>query len=359
MQKKSVPKLLMMSFIIILSLVATGCQAKNEQKTATEAKKATITIQDSTGKEFSLPRGINRIVLLNSDAAEALIILGVPREIIIGVSDSVKENPYLGLENKPSVGGAFTPSIEKLVQLKPQVVIAYSQWPDKKLEEKLEPVGIRVIRLDFYKPETYDRDLAAAAKIFEKEKKAEAFLKWKSEKTALLTERVKKLNQGEKLRVFGTWYSSFEKGEWKPYGKGTALHQGIELAGGLNIAGELEGYPAVSAEWVLQKNPQAAVFGVLEGKGLGYTATDTAAVTDMRNQVSKNSVLSKTEAGQKNRIYFLNTQLLGGSKTYLGALYLARWLYPELFKEIEPDQVLQEYFEKWLGVPFKGIWAYP
>ncbi|MDK2881263.1 MAG: iron complex transport system substrate-binding protein [Clostridia bacterium] len=358
MKKKLSLKLLVFVFIVLLSLAAAGC-SRNEQQATGEAKKTTITIKDSTGKEITVPRGLSRIVLLNSDAAEALRILGVSGDIIAGVSDSVREDPYLGLEGKPSVGKSFTPNIEKIVQLKPQAVITYGKWPDTKLEEKLEPVGIRVIRLDFYKPETYDRDLAAAAKIFEKEKRAEAFLNWKTEKTAVVTERVKKLKEQEKVKVYGTWYSSFEKGEWKPYAQGTALHQGIELAGGVNIARELEGYPAVSAEWVLQKNPDAAVFGVLEEKGLGYTATGSTVVAGLRNNALQNQILSKTGAGRKESVYFLNTKLLGGDKTYLGALYLAKWFYPDLFQDIDPDQVLEEYFENWLRVPFKGIWAYP
>ncbi len=357
MKKKLVLAVLVLISAVLLSLAA-GC-GRGEQQVPGGAERGTITIKDSTGKNITVPRRLSRIVLLNSDAAEALRILGVSGDVIAGVSDSVREDPYLGLEGKPSVGKSFTPNIEKIVQLKPQAVITYGKWPDTKLEEKLGPIGIRVIRLDFYKPETYDRDLAAAAKIFEKDKRAETFLNWKTEKTAVVTERVKKLKEQEKVKVYGTWYSSFEKGEWKPYAQGTALHQGIELAGGVNIARELEGYPAVSAEWVLQKNPDAAVFGVLEEKGLGYTAADSTVVAELRNNVLQNQILSKTGAGRKKSVYFLNTKLLGGDKTYLGALYLAKWFYPELFKDIAPDQVLQEYFEKWLRVPFKGIWAYP
>lgn len=358
MKAKKKPSLLFVVIFALLLFLLAGC-SRSGQQVSDETEKTNVTIQDATGKDITVPTELNRIVLLNSDVAEALRILGVSKDAIVGVGDSVREHPYLGLGDKPSVGKCFTPNLEKIVQLKPQAVLTYGKWPDTKLEEKLEPVGIKVIRLDFYKPETYDRDLMAAAKVFKKEKRAAKFLNWKSGKTAIVKDRVKDLKPEKRLKVYGTWYSSLEKGKWKPYAQGTAVHQGIELAGGLNIARELEGYPEVSPEWILEKDPDAAVFGVLSEKGLGYAATDYSEAVRLKSSAFENKILSKTEAGKRGHIYFLNTKLLGGDKTYLGALYLAKWFYPERFKDVDPEQVLKEYFKKWLNIPFKGKWAYP
>jgi iron complex transport system substrate-binding protein len=38
---------------------------------------------------------------------------------------------------------------------------------------------------------------------------------------------------------------------------------------------------------------------------------------------------------------------------------MAKWFYPEIFQDLNPDEINKEYCEKWLGVPYKGIWAYP
>ncbi|WP_026558061.1 hypothetical protein [Brevibacillus sp. NSP2.1] len=43
---------------------------------------------------------------------------------------------------------------------------------------------------------------------------------------------------------------------------------------------------------------------------------------------------------------------------YIGNLQLAKYLYPDKFQDIEPEQYAKEYFEKWLGVPYQGIWHY-
>jgi iron complex transport system substrate-binding protein len=38
---------------------------------------------------------------------------------------------------------------------------------------------------------------------------------------------------------------------------------------------------------------------------------------------------------------------------------MAKWFYPERFKDLDPEVVHKEYFEEWLGVPYRGIWTYP
>jgi iron complex transport system substrate-binding protein len=323
-----------------------------------------VKIKDSTGNDITVPAGLNKLVILNASAAEALRILQIPDDFIIGVSDSTSSySPYLGLDNKPSVGGAFNPSFEKIVELKPQAVIAYGKYPDKTLEEKLKPAGIKVIRLDFYKPETYDNDLKTLAKIFGRVKTADEFIQWKADKTALVADRVKDLKPENKVKVFGTdigmGNNSLTATTWTIYGQNTSVHQGLEAAGGINVARDMKDYPKVNPEWVLEKNPDKIVLSAYERDVLAYTVKDNTNAVKLRDTAITNPIISKTNAGKNKQVYIIEKHLLGGEKTYLGTLYLAKWFYPDRFKDVNPDQVLKEYFEKWLGIPMKGIWAYP
>jgi iron complex transport system substrate-binding protein len=317
-----------------------------------------VTIRDATGKEIVVPGGPRRVVVLNTDAAEAMRLLRIPEDVIVGVGDTVKEHSYLGLGGKPSVGKWMKPDLEKIVELGPQVVVTYGKWPDQKLEEKLEPLGIRVVRLDFYQPATYDAELLSLAKVFGKEKRAREFLRWKDAKIALLADHLKGMGEAQKVKVYGAWYKVVETGQWKAYGQDTAVHQGVEMAGGMHISRELKGYPEVSAEWVLTQNPEVVVLGLLEDQGLGYRAADYSQASKLREAALADKVIAKTAAGQKGRVYLISTRLMGGDKTYLGALYLAKWFYPDRFRDVVPEGALKEYFQ-WLGVPFAGKWAYP
>ncbi|AIS52812.1 periplasmic binding protein [Thermoanaerobacter kivui] len=343
---------------------AFGADVKWDKETSRAVVVWNIKIKDSTGNDVTVPAGLNRLVILNANAAEALRILQIPDDFIIGVSDSTSSySPYLGLDNKPSVGGAFKPSLEKIMELKPQAVIAYGKYPDKTLEEKLEPAGIKVIRLDFFKPETYNNDLKTLAKIFGRVKTADEFMQWKANATAIVADRIKSLNAEDKFKVFGMdigmGNNSLTATTWTIYGQNTSVHQGLEAAGGINVARDMKDYPKVNPEWVLEKNPDKIVLSAYEKDVLGYTVKDNTNVVKLRDSAITNPVISKTNAGKNKQVYIIEKHLLGGDKTYLGTLYLAKWFYPERFKDVNPNQVLKEYFEKWLGIPMKGIWAYP
>lgn len=239
------------------------------------------------------------MVVLNSDAAEALRLLQIPDEFIVGVVDSAQKAPDLGFENKPSVGDANNPSLEKIIEIKPQAIIGYgtasttSTWfRDNK--DKLESAGIKVM-----------------------------------------------------------------KNIWTIYAQDTSGHQAMESAGGTNIARDMNGFLQVSTEWVLEKNPDKMFIGTYNQDVVGYKATDYTNAAKLRDSALSDPVISKTNAGKNKQVYIISSKLCGGCRTYLGTLYLAKWLYPERFKDVNPDQVLKEYFEKWLGIPMKGNWAYP
>lgn len=345
--------------LVIFIILSAGCGQK--QQTAPSAKKE-ITITDSTGREMTVQAGLNRLVVLNTNAAEALRILQVPDDVIIGVSDTMQKVSYLSLEKKPSVGKWNTPNYEKIIELKPQAVIAYVKTPDKSIEDKLEPAGIKVIRLDLSKPETYTSDLKTLAKVFEKDKAAEEFAKWMSEKSSLVEDRLKDLKTDNKYKVFCLWGDyNLTMGSWGTWNQKTGAHQLIEMAGGINVARDLkEDYPKVSQEWVLEKNPDIVILPTFEEKGvLGYEVEDYTNAAKSRDIVLNNPVTEKTNAGKNKKVYVMSAKIQQSCMTTLGTIYLAKWLYPESFKDINPDQILKEYFEKWLRVPFKGKWAYP
>ncbi|MEG3067367.1 MAG: hypothetical protein RQM95_03790 [Syntrophaceticus schinkii] len=80
---------------------------------------------------------------------------------------------------------------------------------------------------------------------------------------------------------------------------------------------------------------------------------------NLKKRWKTNKVFSKTDAVQKNQICIIDNSIFSGDKSYLGALYLAKWFYPDKFKDLDPEKELKEYFEKWLGITFQGKWAYP
>lgn len=348
--------MLVLAGMVILLLLA-GCGLDKSQGPVSEERKET-TIVDSTGKSITVPKSLNKVVVLNANVAEAMKLLQVPAETIVGVSDTVQENPYLGLDSKPCVGKWTIPDVEKIAELKPQAVLTFGKFPSEDIRSKLEALGIKVIGVDFYYFNEYDQDLKRIATLFGKEKRAAEFLSWKESNLSAITKKLEDLNPAEKIKVACLWTTYFEKGTYKTFAPGSSYDQVIKFAGGNNAGSDLKPSPEtpeVSAEWLLEKNPEAVVF-VYSSDLLGYKTSDYSAVIEFARSIGKGPVLSKTNAAKNNRLYFIN---ISGLSRFSEAIYFAKWFYPDRFKDVVPNQVLKEYFEKWLGVPFKGRWAYP
>lgn len=345
--------------ICVLScmLLMTGCGTSDSDKGQKQASE-NVTVTDSLGRSVELPQTIDKVVILNSDACEAMRILGV-QDKVVGVSDTVQKDPFLGMQDKEVVGTWSEPNFEKIVEMDPQLVISYaSSGAGEEVAEKLKSTDVKVLLLDFYKPEEYDKDLKTLGKVFGKEDQADAFLKWKGEQIAIL-DKVKDIKEDEKASVFTITTSYLAQEKWSTYGSGTATAQGLERAGLDNVAGELEQYPEVNPEWILEQNPEAVILIDRTDGYLGYEVKGDTAVKDYYESIKNNKVLSKTDALKNEQIYVISSELLGANKTYLGALYLVKWFYPDQFQDLDPEKVLKEYFEKWLDVPFQGEWAYP
>jgi len=39
--------------------------------------------------------------------------------------------------------------------------------------------------------------------------------------------------------------------------------------------------------------------------------------------------------------------------------YIARWLHPDRFEDIDPIEIHREWFKKFLDIEYRGVYAYP
>lgn len=371
-------------FMLAMMLLTAGCaaaptptaqpeSAPQKQEPASSALKEpeVLTFQDSAGKEITLTLPIERAVVINRNTSEAIKLLGAGEAIVATGDTTLKNNSYLGYESKPDVGETKQVNLELILSLKPQVVFAYTNRPDQTLEEKLEPAGIKVVRINNYLPEQMDEELRLLGKIFGKTEKAEAFLQWKQSIEQLLADRVADLKEEEKKSVIALsagflnsngGYRIFPS---KSLGGKPGVGEGYAtiLAGGKDAAEDLEWNPAetsttimVDEEYVLKRNPEVIT---LHGTWLGgYETEETESFEDALENIMKSTSVSKLKAGQNREIYFFYTNFVGSDKRYIGTLQLAKNLYPERFQDVDPEQYAKEYYENWLGVPYKGIWTY-
>jgi len=104
-----------------------------------------------------VPLPIKSIAALSGTyGPEMLCVLG-DADKIIAVTDSAKTRGEIRdmVEDKPVVGSTFEWDLEEILQLKPDVVLAYASYDFSQQRKTLEAAGITMIQMNFHKPETY------------------------------------------------------------------------------------------------------------------------------------------------------------------------------------------------------------
>jgi iron complex transport system substrate-binding protein len=315
------------------------------------------TIVDSANRTVTIDKPVEKIVPLVTWSYEPIYLLGLENKIVGVTSNAQKVYPWLqGISSKPVVGTYREHDYEKIIELRPDIVITQSRYAGA-LEGNLS--GIKVIVLDFSKPAGFEKELTILGEITGNSQKAGEFLAWRQRILENLKSKTAAMKPEDKLRVYCEW-SDYP---WLTGGAGSAKDVAITLAGGVNIASNLTApRPEVDPEWVLKENPQAVLFSAsstyTEDSLTGYNYTSTDNARKFLENVTTRLGLNGTDAVKGNRLYVLDEMCVEAARNFLGAEYLAKWLYPEQFKDMDPEVVHKEYFEKWLGVPYKGIWAY-
>ncbi len=329
-----------------------------------------MSFQDSTGKEIVLEAPLQKIVVLNRQTAEAITILGAADKVIATGDTTIANNPYLGFNDLPDMGKTSELNIEAIIGLMPDAVFVHTNRATEVLEEKLEPLDIKVIRMDNYQPEKYEEELLLLGKILEKEARAQEFLTYRKEIERLVADRIQDIPEEEKARVlalsvgflnsnggyriFPSMATNGEIGVGEGYS--TILAGGVDAADVKWDPKEASTTILVEEEYALNCNPDVLT---LHGTWLGgYETEDTAPFEEVINNIYEISSIEQMKAGQEKAVYIFHTDMLGAAKRHIGLLQLGKYLYPEKFEDIDVAAYAQTYFKDWLGQEYKGIWFY-
>jgi iron complex transport system substrate-binding protein len=102
---------------------------------------AAITVQDDAGNVLTLEHPASRIVSLAPHITELLFAAGAGNAVI--AADRYSDYP-LAARSLPRIGDAHALDLERLLALKPDLVIAWQSGNDARQMEKLKALGLRV-----------------------------------------------------------------------------------------------------------------------------------------------------------------------------------------------------------------------
>lgn len=347
--KRRIILAVLLGFMIVLGAL-TGCSGKKPEQPVTK-KLEKITVTDSLGRKVEVPCPPKRIVALNSDVSEVISALGAADKIV-GVTNT---DDFPLLKNKTRVGQAFTPNVEKILELKPDIVFGYGKFLKPELAKKIEAAGIPVVYLDCYKPATMDRDIKTLGKILGKEKEGEEYVALFEKYMNLIKERTRNIKPAEKVRVYLEGYT-----DYTTVAASSGGAEMLAVAGGANIAeGEKSPYPKVTPEWVVAQNPQVIIRAVSNTQIPSGFGAGEEGMKQLQEKIMARTGWQKIKAVQDGRVYIISADIYTGPRAVVGVAYFAKWLYPELFKDLDPAAIHKEFLTRFHGIEPKGAWVYP
>jgi len=214
-------------------------------------------LNDETGRKVKIPCPAKRIVSLAPSITEILFALGLNEEIIAITNFCDYPKAVLG---KPRIGGFVNPDTEKIVSLKPDLIIGIRDGNRMDTVDRLNDFGFPVYLID---PKGFDGVMGTIKNIGEvvgREQESRRLIKKLIDKRENMITLTRSLS---KPRVF------FQVGDVPliTVGKGTLGDDLIRLAGGRSISeNELVSYPSYSIETILAMAPEMIIISSMETK---------------------------------------------------------------------------------------------
>jgi len=209
------------------------------------------TVSDEIGRSVNISEAPQRIVSLAPGITETLFALGL-EDKIAGVT-TFCDWPAAA-STKTRIGGFINPSIEKIISLQPDLILATADGNRKETVEQLERLGLPVYVTNPSDTKGVLRSIFNIGIITNREKEAGKLVDKLQKRLNAISSRVR---HKSKPRVF------FQLGI-EPVitaGRGTLINEVIERSGGVNVAGrDIANYPSYSAEGILGASPEIIIF---------------------------------------------------------------------------------------------------
>lgn len=308
-----------LSIVLILVFSLIGCTQSSISQTSKENNKQVETLKNTT-YPVKIKDSFNREVTIQKEPKKVISVAPNITETIYALN---KQNTLIGrtdfctypkeVSSIPSIGGLTDPNIEKIAQLKPDLVIASNHFRMEDLK-KLEELNIKVVVLsgpDSFES-TYDV-INNVGKILNANSKAASVVSAMKKKVAYVEEKV---NGKSTPSVY--YVVAFGKGGDFTAGKDTFIGKMITMAGGKNAADDTTGWK-YSTEKLIEKNPDILI---------------CSNKLNSKNEIKTSNGYKDLDAVKKNKLFEIDEDIINrqGPRLADGLEALAKLIHPEAFK---------------------------
>jgi iron complex transport system substrate-binding protein len=312
-------------------------------------KEKELTILDDTGEAVTISKPVESFVYHghNSYIYETLRAIDVA-DRIVGVSDRFT-NPtgyryskayFPELCNLTNVGIITAPDYEVINNLRPDIVIT----DNEEYYDRTKTPGIPLIANDVMLSNFREATMKYGY-IFDKVEEAEAYIDWYDGWEKTINEKTETLSEDEKPLVY---IGSYTPGTTSFQVPARDNYRAVMVrgAGGDYIGDEIDGTDIINvdAEWVIDRNPDIVIFSA-GNQYLGYDIEDPSEVIALIDDFRSRPDFKEVNAVKNNQVYVVSHSfiLCGGASGLIGTIYYAKWMYTDLFADMDTQAMHQEF----------------
>ncbi|MPV38263.1 ABC transporter substrate-binding protein [Georgenia subflava] len=311
-----------------------------------------ITVVDDQDREVTFGP-VERAVVALSYNNEFVQAIGAGDRVVGVDRGTFQRAPYLGFTEDEIVGESIGElNYEAIVALEPDVVIIPRNGTWQEAEERLAEFDIPVVVVTAWDFDVFPETVELLGEVFAEPEGADEVQGFYDEIFTTVAERVEGT---EPVPVY--WETE------QPYLTalpGSGFDQIITAAGGTNIFGEVTGgdvqhETTVDPAAVVERDP-AVIVHEMPPSAAPYGDQEIA---DLTAGIVARPGWSNIAAAKDEQVYVTNGWATSGLSKALGAIFLASWLHPEEFSDVDPADYLQRWATEFQGVPdYAGADAY-
>lgn len=328
--KMRIKKNLIVLLTVILSISLFACNNDNKvstqkndtvsenssDKTAdTSETKYPLTIKDASGKEIVIEKEPEKVVSLAPNVTEIIFALGKEDKLAGRTDYCIYPEEAKEVQ---SVGDLMNVNFEKLTEIKPDIVIT-SPMTLEETRKKIADLGLKVLLIDNTQSfEATYNIIEQIGKVLNANQKSNEIISSMKEKV----ESIKKKVAGKEKPSVYYVLSYGAEGDYT-LGKNTFIDSMIEMAGGVNVANDVDSWSKYSIEKIVEKDPDIIIYS---------ESPDNPA--NNKEGIMKANGYKNLRAVKEGKVMPIDSDLveIQGPRLVDGLESLAKIIHPELFE---------------------------
>lgn len=317
------------TLILLVAVIFTGCTSgpaeqpkepageQNNQEVNQEVDKEEVKLPttDRAGNEIVVPEEINSIISMAPSIAETLIALDYGDKIIAADTQSTQ---IAGMPEGIEFFDLMAPDVEKLLELKPDVVFATTMSMADGTDpfKPLKDVGVCVIYIPSSNSiEAIYEDTIFMADVLQVHEKGQKIV---DDMKAKINEFKEKSASVESPKT--VYFEIAAAPYMYSFGSGVFLNEMIEIIGAKNALGDQESWIAVSEEAILAANPDVIITNV------NYIENPT-------DEIKSRNGWEDITAVKNNDVYYVDNMAssLPNQNIVIALEQMAKAVYPDLY----------------------------